>query len=337
MTRARVLVRPYRLRATRVIVTSTTRLTHRTGWLVGLVDADGHTGWGDAAGWPGFSVDLAALEPALRALEVAGEVTLDALPLDGLPLEVAHALDAAALDLAGQHAGRNIAALLAGDSAAPVDAVPVHALVNTAVDALEAVRRGHRAVKVKLGASAIWQDDLTRAGAIRAAIGPDIGLRVDVNGAWRGDQALRACEWLRPLAPEFVEQPSLSIEDCARVRHELGLPVALDEGVTTLASLEHALALDALDVAVIKPMFAGGLRPAWHMAARALTAGKRVVVTCALESAIGRAGALHLAAALGGGVSGLEAPLAEDVAPWPASVNGLCAVPRGPGLGISPG
>ena len=325
MTRARVLVRPYRLRATRVIVTSTTRLTHRTGWLVGLVDADGHTGWGDAAGWPGFSVDLAALEPALRALEVAGEVTLDALPLDGLPLEVAHALDAAALDLAGQHAGRNIAALLAGDSAAPVDAVPVHALVNTAVDALEAVRRGHRAVKVKLGASAIWQDDLTRAGAIRAAIGPDIGLRVDVNGAWRGDHA-----------PEFVEQPSLSIEDCARVRHELGLPVALDEGVTTLASLEHALALDALDVAVIKPMFAGGLRPAWHMAARALTAGKRVVVTCALESAIGRAGALHLAAALGGGVSGLEAPLAEDVAPWPASVNGLCAVPRGPGLGISP-
>lgn len=335
MSRARVLVRPYRLRAARVIVTSTTRLTHRSGWLVGLVDADGRTGWGDAAGWPGFSVDLAVLEPALRALEAMGEVTLDALPLDGAPLEVAHALDAAALDLEGQRAGRRIAALLAGDET-PVDSVPVHALVNTAVDALEAVRRGHSAVKVKLGASAIWQDDLTRAGAIRAAIGPDIGLRVDVNGAWRGDQALRACEWLRPLAPEFVEQPSLSLEDCARVRRELGLPVALDEGVTTPASLERALELDALDVAVLKPMFCGGLRPAWRMAERAVSAGKQIVVTCALESAIGRAGALHLAAALGGGVSGLEAPLAEDVAVWPASVDGRCALPSGPGLGLAP-
>jgi len=240
------------------------------------------------------------------------------------------------LDLQGQRAGRRIAALLAGDAGTPVDHVPVHALVNTAVDALEAVRRGHRAVKVKLGAAAIWQDDLTRAGAIRAAIGPNIGLRVDVNGAWSGDQALRACEWLRPLAPEFVEQPSLHLEDCARVRREVGLPVALDEGVTTPASLERALELDALDVAVLKPMFCGGLRPAWRMAERAASAGKQVVVTCALESAIGRAGALHLAAALGGGVSGLEAPLAEDVAPWPASVLGLCAVPSAPGLGITP-
>ena len=64
--------------------------------------------------------------------------------------------------------------------------------------------------------------------------------------------------------------------------------------------------------------------------------GVRVVVTCALESAVGRLGALHVAAALGGPVSGLEAPLAEDVLSFPATVDGRISVPPGPGLGHSP-
>lgn len=334
--RLNVDVRPYRLRCARVLVTARGRWTHREGWLLRITDQDGVAGWGDVAGWPGFSEDLGALEPALRALVGRGGVTAEALRADPWPLEVQHGLELALLDLEARRRGLTVAALLAGDGPAAMEFVPVHALVNSAVDALDAVRRGYHAVKVKVGAAAVWQDDLTRVGALRAALGPNIALRIDANGAWHGDQALRACEWLKALDPEFIEQPSLSLEDCARVRSVVGVPVALDETITTGASLRAALDQGAIDVAIVKPMYCGGPRAALELARVAAGGGVRVVVTCALESAVGRLGALHVAAALGGPVSGLEAPLAEDVLSFPATVDGRISVPPGPGLGHSP-
>jgi o-succinylbenzoate synthase len=335
-THVTVDTRPYRLRCARVLVTARGRWTHREGWLVRVTDEDGATGWGDVAGWPGFTEDLDALEPALRGLVGLGRTTAEGLRAGRWPVEVEHGLELALLDLEARRRGLSLASLLAGDGPAPMEFVPVHALVNSAVDALDAVHRGYHAVKIKVGAAAVWQDDLTRVGAIRAAVGPHIALRVDANGAWQGDQALRACEWLRSLNPEFIEQPSLSLEDCARVRSIVGVPVALDEAVTTSGSLQAAMDQGALDVAIVKPMFCGGPRAALALARVAAGGGVRVVVTCALESAVGRLGALHVAAALGGPVSGLEAPLAEDVLPLPAAVDGRIGVPVGPGLGYSP-
>jgi L-alanine-DL-glutamate epimerase-like enolase superfamily enzyme len=105
----------------------------------------------------------------------------------------------------------------------------------------------------------------------------------------------------------------------------------------------HAQAIlerKAADLLIVKPAALGGLRPAQHIAERALAAGVGVVVTGMLDSALGTAAALHLAAALPDPLraAGLaaDALFETDLAPLPRVVAGRRGVPEGPGLGIAP-
>ena len=96
----------------------------------------------------------------------------------------------------------------------------------------------------------------------------------------------------------------------------------------------------AADIAIILVAgLLGGLAASWAIAARARAAGVDVVVGTALDAAVGRMGALHLAAALPGltracGLATSEM-LAEDVGVAPRPEHGLLAVPDTPGLGIA--
>jgi o-succinylbenzoate synthase len=209
--------------------------------------------------------------------------------------------------------------------------------VSTAVQAMDAVRQGARAVKVKIGTLGIG-DEGVRLGAMRSAIGPQVGLRLDANGAWGTEAACRVARLLSVYTPDWLEQPVAAedIEGLAAVRAAGTVPIAADESVQTMAQLEAVIAAGAADVIVIKPMFAGGLRVAAALHARATEAGLRTVFTHAMESAVGRMGTLHLVAAIAPGVAhGLGNPLGEDVAAGPVISGYVAQVPRGPGLGVT--
>ena len=75
------------------------------------------------------------------------------------------------------------------------------------------------------------------------------------------------------------------------------VPISLDESMVVDA--ERVLRIPRLWEVVIKPMFLGGLCRAFGLAKRAQEKGLKVCITHALESPIGRLGALHLASAIG--------------------------------------
>jgi O-succinylbenzoate synthase len=169
------------------------------------------------------------------------------------------------------------------------DTVPVNALVDGPflVDDV----REFPAVKVKVRDVS----GVALVRAVREAVGPDVGLRVDANGAWDVDTAVVMVTRLAPFDLEFVEQPVASLDDLAKVRRRVDVPVAADECIRSLDDARRLRALDAADVIVVKQQPLGGVRAALAVVD---AAGVPAVVTSMMETSVGLAAGVALAAAL---------------------------------------
>lgn len=190
----------------------------------------------------------------------------------------------------------------AGDWPAPLrSSVPV----NTTVPAVDAERAhalvaasGCRTAKVKVAEPGQAEgEDEARLEAVRDALGPDGLVRIDVNGLWDVDTALRRLPVLDRAAGglEYVEQPCAEVTDLAVVRRRQHVPVAADESIRRAADPYLVRDLEAADVAVLKVQPLGGVRACLRIAQ---DIGLPVVVSSALESSVGIAAGVALAAAL---------------------------------------
>ncbi len=158
---------------------------------------------------------------------------------------------------------------------------------------------GCRTVKVKVAEPGErLADDLERVAAVRAILGPEGRIRIDANGAWNVDEAERAIHALAEHDLEYAEQPCASIPELAelreRVRH-LGVPIAADESVRKAEDPLEVARAGAADILVIKAQPLGGVTAALRIVR---DAALPVVVSSALETSVGIAMGLHLAAAI---------------------------------------
>jgi len=190
----------------------------------------------------------------------------------------------------------------AGDWPTPLrDRVPV----NVTVPAVGPERAhaivsasGCRTAKVKVAEPGQAEgEDEARLEAVRDALGPDGLVRIDVNGLWDVDTALRRLPALARAAGglEYVEQPVARVEDLAVVRRRQHVPVAADESIRRAADPYRVRDLEAADVAVLKVQPLGGVRACLRIAE---DIGLPVVVSSALETSVGIAAGVALAAAL---------------------------------------
>ncbi|MDZ5663212.1 o-succinylbenzoate synthase [Nocardioides sp. S-58] len=157
---------------------------------------------------------------------------------------------------------------------------------------------GCRTAKVKVAERGqSLADDLARVEAVRDALGPDGLVRVDANGGWDVDEAVRAVAALDRAAGglEYVEQPVAEVEDLAVVRRRVRVPVAADESIRRAEDPYRVRDLEAADIAVLKVQPLGGVRACLRIAE---DIGMPVVVSSAVESSVGIAAGVALAAAL---------------------------------------
>lgn len=187
------------------------------------------------------------------------------------------------------------------------DPVRDRVAVNVTVPAVDAdtahdivAGSGCSTAKVKVAQTGqVLVDDLDRVAAVRAALGPEGHVRVDANGAWSLDQARDALPALDRAARglQYAEQPVASVADMARLRRVVDVPLAADESIRRADDPYAVRSLDAADLVVLKVQPLGGVRACLRLA-RDL--GMPVVVSSALESSIGIAQGVALAAALPG-------------------------------------
>lgn len=166
------------------------------------------------------------------------------------------------------------------------DRIAVNALVGSAEEALAAVAAGYCCVKVK-------RPELV--APVRDAVGAGVAIRLDLNGAWEVEAAVVSIRALGEYDLEYVEQPVSSIEELAVVRRRVDVPIAADECVRSVDDARLLARLGAADVIVLKVQPLGGVRPALAVAE---AAGVPAVVTSMMETSVGLAAGLALAAAL---------------------------------------
>ncbi len=272
-------------------------VSERPTVIVGVTLDDGTRGWGEcpALPRPTYTSEYAAgafallrdeLVPALVAGRPVPEVV-------GHPMAVAAVADAC-LDADLRREGRSALDLLgATGGSRPWRAVVATASTDEAVAAVDtAVAQGVGSVSLKVDA----RSALERVDAVRRSF-PALGIAVDANGTL---DVLDTDDWalLDRAGLDLVEQPCPAGDwvGSARVAALLGCPVLLDESITSRHDLDTVVALDAARAVSIKPARLGGVQAGAALARDAAHRGLRVQVGGMLESAVGRAAALVVAA-----------------------------------------
>lgn len=321
---------PYRLPLARPYVWAKGRQTAREGILVRAED-EGQVGWGEIAP----PIHLGLPEHVLAEAQTVAQEGRVA----GASARVRCGFDEARLEVEAKRMGRPLHKHLAERLGGPAArGVACNALLDGdagPAEANAAVRAGYTTLKVKLGPRAM--EETRRLTAIREAVGPRIVLRADANESWTAG-ALQTCTpALAAIRLDYLEQP-VPAHDARQREAALacGIPLALDEGMDSVAAIEAVARLSPRPVVIAKPQRIGGPTDVLAFLAAAQRARLRVVMTNSLETAVGRAHTAALAALLpeSAGACGLATGhyLARDVAHWPDAPH--LAMSQEPGLGL---
>ncbi len=336
------LVRPFR---------TAQGVLHTRRLLLLEAEVDDVIGWGECAAFetPFYTAETIEtarhvlrdfLIPAARRapLEHPAQVQTRFGWVRGHPMAKA-ALEMALWDAWGKLRGVSLASMLgAARKEVPVGvAVGVQEDLNTLLETVGAYRaRGYRRVKLKIKPG--W--DVQPVAAVRRAF-PHLPLQVDANAAYTRESAEGLLS-LDEYGLLLIEQP-LPEDDLpghARLQARLQTPLCLDESITSPAQARAALELGACRVLNIKPGRVGGLSRAVEI--HDLSRSRDVPVWCGgmLESGLGRAANLALAALPGftlpGDISATERYYREDITAerFVLSADGTLPVPAAPGLGV---
>ena len=193
-----------------------------------------------------------------------------------------------------------------GELPAPVrDTVGVNATVPAVpaaeVEAVLARYDARRTAKVKVAERGqSLADDVARVTEVRRLLGSEARIRVDANGAWSVADATRALTALAPLDLEYAEQPCAGVDELVDLRLALArggvdVPIAADESVRRAEDPLEVARRGAADLVVVKAAPLGGVARALAVIAEA---GLPAVVSSALDTSVGLALGVRLAAAL---------------------------------------
>jgi len=158
---------------------------------------------------------------------------------------------------------------------------------------------GCRTAKVKVaerGQAA--GEDIDRVEAVRGALdaaGPGGRIRVDANGGWTVDEASRMLRALGKFGLEYAEQPCATLDGLAELRRFIDIPVAADESIRKAEDPLRVRAAGAADIVMVKVQPLGGVNRALRVAE---ACGLPVVVSSAVDTSVGLAAGVALAAAL---------------------------------------
>lgn len=194
-------------------------------------------------------------------------------------------------------------------------------------------------LRIKLKIEPGW--DVAPVAAVRERFGDDVLLQVDANTAYTVADSRHLAK-LDAFDLLLIEQP-LDEEDIlghAELARQIRTPVCLDESITSARAAADAIALGACAIVNIKPGRVGGYLEARRI--HDVCAAHGVPVWCGgmLETGLGRAANVALAALPGftlpGDTSGSARYYRSDITAPFVVTDGHLTVPTGPGIGVEP-
>jgi L-alanine-DL-glutamate epimerase-like enolase superfamily enzyme len=251
-------------------------------------------------------------------------------------------LEMAAMDLQGKLFDRPVWELLGGEKRKNVGYfyfLQGQSTEELAADAKVGADAGHPIIYLKVGVSPEY--DVANIKAIRAAVGPDLRLRLDANEAWAPALALRMLRAIEPYDVEYIEQPttSLSISSLKHLKDRSPIALGADQSVFTIQEVYQACATGAADMIAVGPREIGGLRGMMKASAICEGAGLTLCIHSSMSSGITTCAEHHVgraAANLDDGNQIMWQLLKDNVIASPClePQKGILSLDARPGLGF---
>ena len=265
-------------------------------------------------------------------------------------------IDQALWDIAGKHFGAPVWQLLGGRLR---DRIRVYSWIGgdrpaaVVEGARAAVERGFTAVKMNGTAQAqiidswrVVDEVVGRVGAVREALGNELGIGVDFHGRVAKPMAKVILRELEHLHPMFVEEPVLSenLMDARAILEATSIPIALGERLYSRWDFKPVFQSGVVDIIQPDPSHAGGITECRKIATAAEAHDVAVAFHCPLGP-IALASCLQLDAVSYTAVIqeqslGIHYNTSNDLLDYLDDprvfdyADGHVAIPDGPGLGI---
>jgi len=270
----------------------------------------GVIGWGESS--PSQRVTGETTETVIKTLDKIAPKLIGMCPLrieqdievmdsvvEGNPAAKA-AIDIALYDIFGKTVHKQLFMLLGGYRTEVLTdlTLDIKSPKEMAKDAVKAVKKGFKALKVKVGVNP--SEDFERVRLIRKAVGGDAQIRIDANQGWTPEQAVEVLDKIEKFTIQFAEQPvpAGDIKGLITVRKNSPIPIMADESVHSPEDALRLIQAEAVDLINIKLMKSGGILKGRKISNIAEAAGIPCMIGCMGESEIGIAAGTHLAAAV---------------------------------------
>ncbi|QFF97470.1 dipeptide epimerase [Psychrobacillus glaciei] len=209
------------------------------------------------------------------------------------------AIDIACYDVVGKKLGVPVYQLLGGryHEKFPITHVlSIGTPEKMAEEAATRMKEGYSSFKMKVGTEV--QADVKRVQAVRAKVGDDIAIRVDVNQGWKNSaNTITAMHQLEHAGLDWLEQPVVAddFNGMVEVKAKTSTPLMMDEGLRGIRDMRELIEKQAAHKVNIKLMKCGGIYPAMKLAHMAEMAGIECQIGSMVESSIGSAAGFHVA------------------------------------------
>ena len=320
---------------------TSSNFTHniRNSWIIKITDSDGIIGYGEASPLPSFNIEtFEASGYCLEGFKLAvnhidEEISLEELMI----LSNVHTLDApsaafaiqtALYDLISKKNNQSLSSFINPDFLSQVKSNGIYNL--TSIDQ-------YKVIKLKCGFRNLY-DELELIEKLTDQYESEVNFILDLNQNYDLSQAIRFLKEVSKFNIAYVEQPLKKdkFEDLAELRFHSKIPIALDESVSDLDTINDILYHNIADIIIIKPQSIGSFDKIKKAITLIREAEKQVTITSSLEGKIGRFASMHLAAA-----NQIESPCGlalekiflHENSEFPLICNGKISVPQQHGLG----
>ncbi len=322
-----------------------------TDVLVKITTDDGLVGWGESCSGSNVESVYEVIRSAIPYLEGRNPWSREAIAADFFG--TAHwynrvmtanfafcGIDMALWDLCGKACGQPLYNLFGGVVRRTVDYFCYLAWgppMDVAAQARRGVEMGYSVFYVKVGID--FDAELPMIAALREAIGPDRKIRIDANGAWSLNEAVRYLAEFDRHRIDFAEQPVWPdpLRNMTELRTRTPVALAANEGLWRVADVHEVIRHRAADVLCFSSAWVGTLAEFHRLSHLARLEGLRVCRHTHGELGIMAAASHHVCLTLPNLVDGNQqtAAIMEDdvlTVPLPIATGPSWGVPRGVGL-----
>ena len=321
---------------------TSSNFTHniRNSWIIKIIDSDGIIGYGEASPLPSFNIEtFEASGYCLEGFKLAANHIDEEISLEELIiLSNVHTLDApsaafaiqtALYDLISKKNNQSLSSFINPDFLSQVKSNGIYNL--TSIDK-------YKVIKLKCGFRNLY-DEIELLDSLVQQTNSDIEFILDLNQAYDLPKAIRFLKEIDRFNIRYVEQPLEynQLEDLEELRYHSEIPIALDESVTDIDSINKILDTNAADVFILKPQSIGSFQKLNQAIELIKNNNKKAVITSSLEGSIGRFATMHLVAANQitdeCGLA-LEKIYKHEDHIFPNIENGTITISNQPGLGL---